>query len=267
MKLLFYYLLGTFGLVLKGILLILLPLWLRELARLPLAHDRPFSRKVLWCSALFCLGFSFFCTHSFQLGLYGLLLVPLFLRSVLARQQNKRKLEIQSELISFLYSLRGLTEAGFSFPHALYHLSFGGSGKFKQVLQSFIHSFENGQAWEKMFTQVEKGEDDGMMRSLMLIDIAYQRGLSLMPILESVTSVVELEIQAKERLSLLKNNIFGQALISALVPWILLAVLFFFQPELVSPLLSSNTSWWVMTGLLGMEGCGLWVIQNTIRFY
>jgi len=207
-------------------------------------------------------------TRSISIAFVSLSLVPILLKIILKRKQETSKSEIEKESLSFLYSLRGMIGLGITFPRAVYQLSHQRQGRFIKTLSPLFHSFEKGDSLEMVIQRfVSRSGLDLISRPLVLMEIAHRKGLPLCPILDGLLPLIELEIQSRERIELLNKNIAAQAFLSALIPWLIGAVMWTFQPQFMDGLFKSYYFWVLGGFVLIWEGLGIWLIYQKTRFY
>jgi Flp pilus assembly protein TadB len=99
------------------------------------------------------------------------------------------------------------------------------------------------------------------------MESASRRGLGLGPFLQSLISIIDLEMQTNERIQSIQRSVRVQAVLAALVPWCLGAVTTLFQPEIVQSFLATLDGKLILGITIVVEGVGLWAVKEAIRFY
>lgn len=219
-----------------------------------------------WISAFFILLYG--GTGKLWVGICFSSFTPLIWVVLGARRHKREEKELVDDFFSFLLALQGLSESGNSFPVSLYQLTEKSSGRFTCLMKSILESFENGESLEILIQKIKRDPlATRVANSLQLMEMASRKGLTLGPLLESLISVLELEIQAAERIKSLHRSLGAQAFIAALIPWCLGAAAALFQPELVGTFFQTSLGPSTLIGTLIFEGIGLWVVREVTRFY
>lgn len=228
-----------------------------------IGHQKWISAGILIFFILF-----YYITGKLGMGSFCLSLVPIVLIVFEAQRHKRERKELLEDFFSFLLALQGLSEAGNSFPVSLYQLTEKSSGRFTTLMKSVLESFEKGESLENLIQKIKKDSlATQVANSLQLMEVASRKGLTLAPLLESLILVLELEIQAAERIKSLNRSLGTQAVIAALVPWFLGGVAAFFQPELVGVFFQTFLGQSALVGTIIIEGMGLWVVRKVTRFY
>jgi len=269
---------GFLGIFLITILLLTIPWWLNHgifsvLKRNQYLSKRQFRAdfKILFYLAL---GWAFILIASSLLGginpeisLLGLFLFPFIFAGILKVVQTKKKQRLNAEFTYSLSSLQGLLELGIPFPQALSTLAEFHSLQLSEVLSLVCQRFKKGQSISSSCERLEqKSLSSDVARCLKILEIGYQKGASLIPILQVLQPVLEQELHTQEKLQSLKNNLWAQAFFAGCVPWGLLLVTWLFQPEMIENFLSQSQSKWWAAAAVFWEGVGFWMIHKHLRF-
>ncbi|MBM4318095.1 MAG: hypothetical protein FJ116_11540 [Deltaproteobacteria bacterium] len=179
---------------------------------------------------------------------------------------QKRKLEMAA--LSFFYGLLGLIQSGRGFNSALFDLTQNQSTSFTLLLRKYLENYQEGKGFSAVLSQFRKKTELPLIGTyLATLEMAYTQGLAVSPLLEQMIPSMEVEQHYQKKIEDLRRQSMAQALLAFFVPWILSAVLWFFNPELFVSLKNQGSFIWVGGLAVGLEILGVWVLWQITKFY
>ena len=270
---------GYFSILLMGILTLLLPVWFQDWSLKALKsqdwlsieffrkENRFLKRVSIWSIAISSF-ISWATTGSFAGATLFLLVLPISFLILTASRHARIKNQVAQDFMTNLYAIKGLLEVGTPFPQAVQFISLESSSQATFLLSRIVRGFQNGKSLATNFKNLEfKSPGEWVYRSLILIEQAYRKGLALSPLVESLLQILELEFQAEKRLKRLQTEIWVQAGVASVIPWILSFVCWIFQPEIMEQAMSSSSGKILLLLIIIWEGIGVWVLRRVNRFY
>ncbi|MFM8269729.1 MAG: type II secretion system F family protein [Pseudomonadota bacterium] len=278
MRILFTHYFGYFSVLLMVILTLLLPWWLKDWGLQALKSqewisielfrsERRFLKRFgIWGVAL-SLGLSWVVSGRLMTGIILLFFFPGFFRVLVKTRYKWHSNQLARDFLLSLYSVKGLIDVGTPFPQALLLISKESSTKLNSLFDRIIRGFRNGKSLETNFKNLSgKSPEEWIFRSLKLLEKAYRKGLTLSPLIENLIQLLEVELQARERLKRLQRDLWIQAMFAGFIPWFLGWVCWTFQPEIIEVFLGTTLGKSLLILSLFWEGLGLWVLRSIIRF-
>ena len=190
------------------------------------------------------------------LGLIALLFVLPVLKGYIHFEWFRARRRLGEEALSFLYQLRGMLLTGRSLPTVIQEMAGGAETAFAGELGRLLVRFEGGKDLRTAFQVFLKRNHLGNLSiAFSLLLEAHQNGLPLLPVLDRFVPDFEETLQFQRRVFELRSSAIAQGLWIAAIPWFLLAVLFFFQPELRSssaPSVIAAGVAWQIAGLFAL---------------
>jgi len=176
----------------------------------------------------------------------------------------KRSPQLDPSALSFFYGLLGLLRVGICFPSALFQLCENLPGEFPSSLKRSLNQYERGNSLGGCLTRFRSRS--ALAQWLGLIQLAYDKGLAMVPLLEKILPLLESDWEFLSRQRSVMRAAFVQALVAGLVPWILAGALHFFQPELLERFFSSPVAKQVIGMSFLLQTCGLFCIRRVSQF-
>jgi len=221
-----------------------------------------------YCAILSSLLFSWFWMGRVTLGLLSVVLLPFFFKKWAQQAPKMEKFQSLQDFLSCLFSLRGLLEVGLSLPSALFQISKNFEGPLTLFFKETHREFEKGESLEQQMSRSgNRLFTEWVTLSLIIMERAHRKGLTLVSFVENLIPVIELEIRAHRRLQDLENSLKAQAILACGLPWLLGVFIYFFQPEMTHSFVGSRIGQWILIVVLGWEVLGLWFLKESIRFY
>ncbi|MBI1859380.1 MAG: type II secretion system F family protein [Deltaproteobacteria bacterium] len=187
-----------------------------------------------------------------------LALVSLPLVSFLAEE---KRLRVEREALSFLHGLHGLTQGGVALPEAIRLLTDEREGAVGQTLGRGLQLLNSRGSLRTMIAFVRSQLGSGPLDACLVgLSLAYERGLSVSTFLSEALPSLEAEAEMQRRVKDLRRSVAAQAAFAAILPWVLIGVLFSFQPELLEEMRSGSV------GVLGL-GAFLWMGLGVARLW
>ncbi|NBX76015.1 MAG: hypothetical protein EBQ92_05630 [Proteobacteria bacterium] len=270
---------GCFSILLMGFLTLLLPGWLQDWCLRALKsqdwisieffrRESRFLKKLSFWSVAISGFVSWTTTGSFAGAILFLLVLPSFFLTLTARRYARVKNQVAQDLMNNLYAIKGLLDVGTPFPQAVQFISLESSSQATFLLSRIVRGFQNGKSLETNFKKLEfRSPGEWVYRSLILVEQAYRKGLALSPLVENLIQILEVEFQAEKRIKRLQTEIWVQAFVASLIPWILGLVCWRFQPEIMEDAVGSSIGKFVFLFVIFWEGLGIWILRRVNRFY
>jgi len=222
------------------------------------------------CLVVLAMGFlvSWFWFRSLSFGFLSLLSVPLVFRGVSFQVKNFQKRKLEMAALTFFYGLLGLIQSGRGFNSALFDLTQNQSTSFTLLLRKYLENYQEGKGFSAVLSQFRKKTELPLIGTyLATLEMAYTQGLAVSPLLEQMIPSMEVEQHYQKKIEDLRRQSMAQALLAFFVPWILSAVLWFFNPELFVSLKNQGSFIWVGGLAVGLEILGVWVLWQITKFY
>lgn len=200
-------------------------------------------------------------------GLLSLAALPGILAAWGRWRRLRRREELDASAISFLHALLGLVRAGLSLPSALFQLCETLPTPFGLALQRFLLRYDRGSTLRECLARFRESELRASAAPLALLEMTYRNGLPVAPLLEKILPVLESERLARAKISALAKTSLGQAAVAFALPWLLAAVLSWFQPQLLVDFSSSDYAFALLAFALFWEGLGVFLVWWISRFY
>jgi len=227
-----------------------------------------FLKRWTWAGALGLFLGSWVYSGQILLAALGLLAVYPLLKLWSFLHFRRLQEQISVEFCAFLVALQGLLGAGIAFPQALSELSQNTGAFLGGLLQNSLKSFKRGKPWKTVWNQKRwKNAPGTVWHALQLLEAAHRKGLSLLPLVESLIPLLEKEIDSAQRLKSIERNLLTQSMGCALMPWVLGLVAWHFQPEWIADFFNSFSGKCTLGGVLLFEGLGVWMCKQILRFY
>ena len=194
-------------------------------------------------------------------GLLGLVLLPLFWSIFLGALARRRREILERAGLAYFHALRGLVHSGLGLPSALFHLARSHPTLFARQMSESLEGFEEGKGLEICLQHFQKRVPlPALSACLGSLQLAYQRGAAVAPLLDRVVPLLERERERTARLRDLRRSALAQAGIAFAVPWILLATLYGFSPSAL------ELKWGLCAGALGVEILGVLCLIKASAF-
>ena len=198
-------------------------------------------------------------------GLAGAVFLPLLFIGLLSYRMGRRTESLQDSSLSSLYVLKGLVKSGVGLTAALQQVSTMENNPFCRALWTVLGRYERGQPMGKCLDNLRRESKLGpTAHFISLIEMSYRNGLPMVPLLESMLQFLEAHQEMEKRVKSVTASSMVQALFACLMPWGLLAALYWFDPEMVSHFMSSSWVYFLPLPILleSIGGVFLWRISS-----
>lgn len=199
-------------------------------------------------------------------GLLSLCFLPWYWQFVSFLWKREQLRRFEKSLLAAWQLLHGLTRSGFSFPSALFQLT-QTEIQLGVALKPFLKKYARGEPISRCLDAFYRNVPvPRARRSLFLMSMAYENGLSVVPFLERMIPCLEHELFYEQKRELLMRVTYYQLALAILLPWSLAAALFLVEPTLIIPFQEGWKAIWGVLLVLGIQGAGVWVIGRVARF-
>ena len=202
---------------------------------------------------------------------YGLPAIPLFAilsLPLVSFQKEQRRFEAERAAINFLHGLHGLLQGGLALPAALKCLTERENSIFDSTLQTKLRSFSKGTPIREVLAATRRTLGlESVNVCLTALELAYEKGLSISPVLSDALPSLEAEAEMYKKTRNLRKTVAVQAAIACGIPWALLGVLYWFQPETVELFFTTPSTGLVVGVSLLWAGLGVGLLWQVSEFY
>ncbi len=172
---------------------------------------------------------------------------------------------LERTAILTLHALLGLLKTGLGLPSALFKLIERVDSPFTQALKPFLLKYEKGKTLSECLLKFSRKISTlqiGMC--LNVFEIAYSKGLPLVPFLEYIIPVLEDEIELKEKIASQRKMVIAELIIALIIPWIIFLSLNFFETNFLFELSINNIA--LIVGAFLWEILGFYAIWKVSSF-
>ncbi|WP_043933098.1 type II secretion system F family protein [Bacillus sp. EB01] len=186
-------------------------------------------------------------------GFFGILMVLLFthwlcavpggiagylLPGFILKKKEKERVEKFNEgLADMISTIIGSLRAGFSFPQALKSVAEESDSPIKEEIESVIKSMQYGSSVEEALNELkERMPSDDLDLMIQAILIQRQVGGNLATVLEKIVETIRDRTKIQRQIKTLTAQGRMSGMVIALLPLFLGIVLYFIQPDFISPL-------------------------------
>ena len=100
-----------------------------------------------------------------------------------------------------------------------------------------------------------------------MLEMAYARGLPVVPVLERMVPLLEAEELARARIRSIQATILLQGAFASVMPWGIAAFLNWMDPESLEALRESGVAGPIIGGALVLEGVGGYLLWKVSQYY
>lgn len=223
-----------------------------------------FNISISWLFLWLFLSWVF--TQKIIYGFLSILILPLILKLIIKIHYSHFENELEKNAISILHALYGLLSSGLGLPVALFKLIEKINSPFTQVLKQFLIKYEEGLSLSECLLRFSRRTSTLQIGiCLNIFEIAYRKGLPLIPFLDYIIPVLEDEIELKGKISSQRKVVIVQLIFALLIPWILLLYMSIFGTEF-SLKFSFNHLILIINAIL-WELLGVFIIWRVSAFY
>ncbi|MCB0404893.1 MAG: hypothetical protein KDD51_08915 [Bdellovibrionales bacterium] len=202
------------------------------------------------------------------LGVVVLLLVPLLARVSFSVSEDQNQARLQGSALGFFTLLRVLVNDGEALPQALFQVAQRLRSPFSQHLGRTLRGFDAGLSVSECLGRFESRYPSGSaVYWVVLLDQAYRQGLPVLALLKSACRLLGAESAGLASVRRSREWALGQAIVAALLPWVLFAAYAVFQPILFSSFWGGFYGPACVTVALLMQVAGGWVVWKCTKFH
>lgn len=200
-----------------------------------------------------------------EIGLGGVVFVPILVLLAARQILEHQRIRLEESFLSFIYALQGMVEVGWSLPTALFKLAHGMDGKFSERLRRYLRKYREGTSLLSCLERFRTRHPSfASGRALLLLELSYRSGLSVLPILETILPTLEARFQMAQKQRTLMRSVLAQGLTAALLPYGVLYFVWMFEPSLLSA--QKKVVLGTIFGVVVWQGLGAWVLKAWCRF-
>lgn len=192
-----------------------------------------------------------------------MLLAPGYLLKYLRIRRRER---FNVQLIDALSNMGNALKSGFSILQAFEHVVENGENPIAQEFDTFLHQTRVGVGFSEALRNLDArvGSDD-LTLVVLAIETARKTGGNLADIFEKISLTIRERLRIQNRIKTLTAQGRLQGIVVGLMPVILGVVLYFFQPALFRPFLSSFVGVCVVAGIALLLLAGGLTIRKIIQ--
>ncbi len=206
------------------------------------------------------------------IGLVGAGMASFFgLRAYSVWRIGRRRFHIEVAALGFLRALHGLLRAGVGLSSALFQLAEAkdmGWDAFSPLFEASLRRFQSGKSLSACLLRVRERVPGRALRlGIGLMEMAYRKGLPLLPVLERTLSWLEKDLSLQSRVKDLANVAWAQLAVAAALPWLVFLALSLFEPDLWQRFRESPQFWPLIFFALITEFAGAISVRRAACFY
>ena len=175
---------------------------------------------------------------------------------------------LEQTAIPYFHGLLGLVRVGVSLPLAMFRLSEASGASFPKTLRIFLKRFREGVPLVDCLAQFRRRS--GVRRAafcLAMLEMAYARGLPVVPVLERMVPLLEAEELARARIRSIQATILLQGAFASVMPWGIAAFLNWMDPESLEAFRESGVAGPIIGGAMVLEGVGGYLLWKVSQYY
>lgn len=178
---------------------------------------------------------------------------------------KKRKQLFESKILDLTMGLANAMKAGMALPQAIERIGSQMGGVMQEELSVTLHEYRLGMSIvDAMGRLYERMPCEDMRLLYSAIQLTTQSGGSLVDVLSQMVTTIRQRVDFHQKLLTLTAQGRFEALAMASAPLAAFLLLYFAQPELVIPLVTTFTGWVAIGAALTMEVIGYIVIRKIV---
>ena len=192
-----------------------------------------------------------------------MLLAPGYLLRVLRVRRRER---LNAQLVDALSNMGNALKSGFSILQAFEHVVENGENPIAQEFDTFLHQTRVGVGFSEALRNLDArvGSDD-LTLVVLAIETARKTGGNLADIFDKISLTIRERIRIQGRIKTLTAQGRLQGIVVGCMPIVLGVILYFFQPGLFRPFLSSVVGVAVVAGIVVLLVAGGLVIRKIMN--
>ena len=184
-------------------------------------------------------------------------------RWIKAFREKKRKREFESRILELTMGLANAMKAGMALPQALQKVGEQMGGVMEEELAVTFREYHLGMSVVDAIGRLQERMPCEDMRLLAsAVRLTAQTGGSLVDVLSQMVDTIRNRVDFYQKLLSLTAQGRFEAIVMSLVPLIAFVVLYFCQPDLMMPLVTTSVGWCAIAGVLVLEVLGYLTIRK-----
>ena len=227
--------------------------------------QKKYSYPLIGCAAVFAVllisGIDFVATLIAALAV-GVLTFMLMSR-IMTSRKRKREAFFESRMLDFLVLVCNNLRSGFALPNSIDTAakSIGGvlGAEFNIMLSEYRLGMELSEAIRRMNKRVDS---ENLQLFSATVSIAIRTGSSISSVLERLILTIRKRNDISDKLAALTAQFRFEATVMALFPFLALVVLFFIDPELMAPMVTTLVGWVTIGCIIVLEMIGFFILKK-----
>lgn len=179
------------------------------------------------------------------------------------RKARKRALEFEKKLLDLVMGLANGLRAGMALPQALEVISRDIGGPLQEEISIALSEYRLGvelpDALDRVYHRIPAEDLKLLITSIRL---SQQTGGSMADVLDHMTDTIRQRTMFQEKLATLTAQGRFESLAIALMPLAAFAILYFLDPDLMSPLVTTGVGWCALGAAATLETVGFLIIRK-----
>ena len=227
--------------------------------------QKKYSYPLIGCAAVFAVllisGIDFVVTLIASLAV-GVLAFMLMSR-IMTSRKRKREAFFESRMLDFLVLVCNNLRSGFALPNSIDTAakSIGGvlGAEFNIMLSEYRLGMELSEAIRRMNKRVDS---ENLQLFSATVSIAIRTGSSISSVLERLILTIRKRNDISDKLAALTAQFRFEATVMALFPFLALVVLYFIDPELMAPMVTTLVGWVTIGCIIVLEMIGFFILKK-----
>ena len=179
------------------------------------------------------------------------------------RKARKRAMEFEKKLLDLVMGLANGLRAGMALPQALEVISRDIGGPLQEEISIALSEYRLGvelpDALDRVYRRIPAEDLKLLITSIRL---SQQTGGSMADVLDHMTDTIRQRTMFQEKLATLTAQGRFESLAIALMPLAAFAILYFLDPDLMSPLVTTGVCWCALGAAATLEAVGFLIIRK-----
>lgn len=178
---------------------------------------------------------------------------------------ENRQLEFESKILDLTAGLSNGLKAGMALPQALERVSGQMKGPMQEELNIVLREYRLGKDLvESLLRMHDRMPCEDLRLLSSAIRLTTQSGGSLVDVLSEMVVMIRGRRDFQDKLQTLTAKGRFEAIVMASMPLFAFAILYFVNPELMTPLVTTTTGWVAISFALVLETVGFLVIKKIV---
>ena len=182
-----------------------------------------------------------------------------------AKKVEQRKLVFESKILDLTMGLANALKAGMALPQGLERVSSQMGGVMEEELSVVLSEYRLGVGIvDSLWRLQERMPCEDLRLIASAVKVTMQSGGSLVEVLSKMVDMIRSRTEFQEKLKTLTAQGRFEALAMASAPLAAFILLYFCQPDLMKPLVTTTTGWLAIGVAAALEVIGFLVIQKIV---